>query len=246
LAESHQLYQCYDKLLKHKTALFDHLTERWKTLFNAKFEVLLYDLTSTYFESDSPFPESDKRKFGYSRDKRSDCVQVVIALIVTPEGFPIAYEVLAGNTADKTTLRDFLKKIETQHGKADRIWIMDRGLMPPPPGSCTLRAACGNLGFAYLVPGLLPADDPQGLSETPRQRPASTGRDRKICRRADARRAPSNNRRPRNRSHPPYPARKRPPASARTTQNDNTRAGTPENLLPPAYPKPRAAVVPNF
>jgi len=128
LAEIHRLYECHDKLLKHKTALFDHLTERWKTLFDAKFEVLLYDLTSTYFESDPPFPEGDKRKFGYSRDKRSDCVQVVIALIVTPEGFPIAYEVLAGNTADKTTLRDFLEKIQTQYGKADRIWIMDRGI----------------------------------------------------------------------------------------------------------------------
>ena len=77
---------------------------RWKDLFNAKFEVLLYDLTSTYFESDPPFPEGDKRQFGYSRDKRFDCVQVVIALIVTPEGFPLAYEVLSGNTADKTTL----------------------------------------------------------------------------------------------------------------------------------------------
>jgi transposase len=128
LAEIHRLYECHDKLLKHKTALFDHLTERWKTLFDAKFEVLLYDLTSTYFESDPPFPEGDKRKFGYSRDKRSDCVQVVIALIVTPEGFPLAYEVLAGNTADKTTLRDFLGKIQTQYGKADRIWIMDRGI----------------------------------------------------------------------------------------------------------------------
>ena len=70
-----------------------------------KFEVLLYDLTSTYFESDPPFPEGDKRQFGYSRDKRPDCVQVVIALIVTPEGFPLAYEVMAGNTSDKTTLR---------------------------------------------------------------------------------------------------------------------------------------------
>ena len=128
LAEIHRLYECHDRLLKHKTALFDHRTGRWKTLFDAKFEVLLYDLTSTYFESDPPFPEGDKRKFGYSRYKRSDCVQVVIALIVTPEGFPIACEVLAGNTADKTTLRDFLKKIQTQYGKADRIWIMDRGI----------------------------------------------------------------------------------------------------------------------
>lgn len=128
LAEIHKLYECLDLLLPHKTALFNHLTSRWKDLFNAKFEVLLYDLTSTYFESDPPFPEEDKRQYGYSRDKRFDCVQVVIALIVTPEGFPLAYEVLSGNTADKTTLREFLKKIETQYGKAERIWVMDRGI----------------------------------------------------------------------------------------------------------------------
>ena len=128
LAESHKLYECQDKLLEHKQALFDHLRQRWEDLFNAKFDVLLYDLTSTYFESDPPFPEDDKRKYGYSRDKRSDCVQVVIALIVTPEGFPLAYEVMAGNTADKTTLRGFLKKIEKQYGQAERIWVMDRGI----------------------------------------------------------------------------------------------------------------------
>jgi len=128
LAESHKLYACLDKLLEHKRALFDHLTQRWKDLFNTRFDVLLYDLTSTYFESDPPFAENDKRKYGYSRDKRSDCVQVVIALVVTPEGFPLAYEVMAGNTADKTTLRGFLKKIEKQYGKAERIWVMDRGI----------------------------------------------------------------------------------------------------------------------
>lgn len=128
LAEIHKLYDCHDFLLKHKSALFDHLTRRWKDLFNAKFEVLLYDLTSTYFESQPPFPEEDKRKFGYSRDKRPDCVQVVIALIVTPEGFPLAYEVMRGNTSDKTTLKDFLKKIEAQYGRAQRIWVMDRGI----------------------------------------------------------------------------------------------------------------------
>lgn len=128
LAESHKLYECHDLLLKHKEALFTHLTERWKDLFNAKFEILLYDLTSTYFECDPPIGEADKRKFGHSRDKRNDCVQVVIALIVTPEGFPLAYEVLAGNTSDKTTLRDFLEKIEAQYGKAQRTWILDRGI----------------------------------------------------------------------------------------------------------------------
>ena len=128
LAEAHKLYACHDRLLEHKQALFTHLTERWRDLFNASFEVLLYDLTSTYFESDAPLERQDKRRFGYSRDKRFDCVQVVIALIVTPQGFPLAYEVLAGNTADNTTLRDFLKKIETQYGKASRVWCMDRGI----------------------------------------------------------------------------------------------------------------------
>jgi transposase len=128
LAAKDTLYRCLDLLLEHKRALFEHLSQRWQDLFGVKFEVLLYDLTSTYFESDPPFGEEDKRQFGYSRDKRPDCVQVVIGLIITPEGFPLGYEVLAGNTADKTTLRDFLKKIETQYGKAERIWMMDRGI----------------------------------------------------------------------------------------------------------------------
>ncbi len=128
LAEIHHLYDCHDKILEHKSALFDHLTERWRTLFDAKFEILLYDLTSTYFESNPPEEPDDMRRFGYSRDKRGDCVQVVIALIVTPEGFPVAYEVLPGNTTDKSTLADFLRKIETQYGKADRVWVMDRGI----------------------------------------------------------------------------------------------------------------------
>ena len=88
--------------------------------------MLLYDLTSTYFECDPP--DEGKRKFGYSRDKRSDCVQVVIALIVTPDGFPLAYEVMGGNTSDKTTLKEFLAKIEKQYGKAKRTWVMDRGI----------------------------------------------------------------------------------------------------------------------
>jgi hypothetical protein len=124
LVEIHKLYACLDHLLEHKRALFDHLTKHWKDLFNVKFDVLLYDLTSTYFESNPPFPEGDKRKYGYSRDKRFDCVQVVIALIVTPEGFPLAYEVMA----DNTTLKRFLKNIEEQYGKAERTWVMDRGI----------------------------------------------------------------------------------------------------------------------
>jgi transposase len=123
-----RLYRCLDKILAHKEALFSHLRGRWQDLFAASFEVLLYDLTSTYFESPPPDDEADKRRHGYSRDKRGDCVQVVIALIVTPEGFPLAYEVLPGNTADCTSLRAFLHRIEAQYGKAERIWVMDRGI----------------------------------------------------------------------------------------------------------------------
>ena len=128
LAESHALYACHDRLLVHKEALFSHLVERWRDLFNVAFDVLLYDLTSTYFESDPPLDEDDKRRHGYSRDHRGDCVQVVIALVVTPEGLPLAYEVLAGNTIDSTTLRAFLAKIEHQYGRARRVWCMDRGV----------------------------------------------------------------------------------------------------------------------
>lgn len=129
LAESHKLYACHDKLLEHKDALFSHLAGRWRDLFNASFDVLLYDLTSTYFEVDaSSLPEGDKRRHGYSRDKRPDCPQLVIALVVTPEGLPLAYEVLPGNMADNRTLRAFLDKIERQYGRARRIWVMDRGV----------------------------------------------------------------------------------------------------------------------
>ena len=110
------------------------MRQRWQALFDARFDVLLYDLTSTYFECDPP-EEEGKRKFGYSRDKRFDCVQVVIALIVTLEGFPLAYEVMAGNTSEKTTLADFLKTIEARYGKANRTWVMDRGI----PTEETLR-----------------------------------------------------------------------------------------------------------
>jgi transposase len=128
LAAKDNLYRCLDRLLEHREELFKHLQGRWRDEFGAKFDVLLYDLTSTYFESDPPFPEGDKRRFGYSRDKRPDCVQVVIALVVTPEGYPLAYEVMAGNTSEKTTLKGFLEKIEKLYGKASRVWVMDRGI----------------------------------------------------------------------------------------------------------------------
>jgi transposase len=127
-AQDDTLYRGLDGLLAHKDALFGHLRRRWSDLFGAKFDVLLYDLTSTYFECDVPEDETDPRRFGYSRDKRSDCVQVIVALVVTPEGLPLAYEMFPGNTADKTTLRDMLALIQKRYGSAERIWVMDRGI----------------------------------------------------------------------------------------------------------------------
>ncbi len=138
LVQSNKLYRCLDKLLAHKKALFGYLQGRWKELFGARFDVLLYDLTSTYFESDCP--PSEIRKHGYSRDKRPDCVQVVIGLIVTPDGLPLAYEVFAGNTSDNTTLKGFLQRIEAQYGKANRVWVMDRGI-PTEATLATMRDA---------------------------------------------------------------------------------------------------------
>ncbi len=133
-----QLYAVLDRLLEHRPALFTHLQARWQDLFGAKYEVLLYDLTSTYVEGQAE--EIPKAQFGHSRDHRSDCRQVVIALVVTPEGFPLAYEVMPGNTSDKTTLPEFLAKIEKQYGKAQRIWIMDRGI-PTEEVLSQMRAA---------------------------------------------------------------------------------------------------------
>jgi transposase len=126
VAEKDRLYRCLDRVLKHKQDLFVWLKQKWADLFQADFEVLLYDLTSTYFEGE--MEQNPKAKRGYSRDKRPDCLQLVIALVVTPDGFPLAYEVMNGNTSDRTTLRDFLKKIEETYGKARRVWVMDRGI----------------------------------------------------------------------------------------------------------------------
>ena len=146
LAEKNTLYRCLDKLVAHKDELFKFLCRRWGELFGAKFDVLLYDLTSTYFETDTERGPEDLRQYGYSRDKRGDCRQVVIALIVTPEGFPLSYEVLAGNTADSTTLSDFLDRVEKRYGKANRIWVMDRGI-PTEESLAKMR----RIGASYLV-----------------------------------------------------------------------------------------------
>ena len=126
VAEKDRLYRCLDRVLKHKQDLFVWLKQKWADLFHADFEVLLYDLTSTYFEGE--MEQNPKAKRGYSRDKRPDCLQLVIALVVTPDGFPLGYEVMNGNTSDRTTLRGFLQKIEDTYGKAQRVWVMDRGI----------------------------------------------------------------------------------------------------------------------
>jgi hypothetical protein len=126
VAEKDRLYRCLDRLLEHKQELFLHLRQRWQDLFNTSFDILLYDLTSTYIEGEGE--QNSKAKRGYSRDKRPDCLQVMIALVITPDGFPLAYEVMDGNTSDKTTLRGFLDKIEGLYGKAERVWVMDRGI----------------------------------------------------------------------------------------------------------------------
>ena len=146
LAEKNTLYRCLDRLVEHKDDLFKFLVRRWGELFGAKFDVLLYDLTSTYFETDEDRGPEDLRQFGYSRDKRGDCRQVVIALIVTPEGFPLSYEVMGGGTADSSTLSGFLERIEHRYGRADRIWVMDRGI-PTEDSLAKMRS----VGASYLV-----------------------------------------------------------------------------------------------
>jgi len=144
IAAKDRLYRCLDRILRDKEDLCKHLKSRWEDMFGIEFDVLLYDLTSTYFEG--LCEQNPKARFGYSRDKRSDCRQVVIALIVTPEGFPLGYDVLPGNTLDKTTLRLFLDKIESMYGKARRVWVMDRGI----PTEETLSFMREN-GLHYLV-----------------------------------------------------------------------------------------------
>ena len=133
VAGKDRLYRCLDRLLAHKDELCQFLAQRWETLFDTEFDVLLYDLTSTYFEGQCE--RIPKAKHGYSRDGRGDCRQVLIALVVTTDGLPLAYEVLAGNVRDSSTLQAFLEKIHNLYGKARRIWVMDRGI----PTEATLQ-----------------------------------------------------------------------------------------------------------
>ena len=125
-----RLYVALDKLLPHKAALEKHLKDKLGTLFDLKYDLLLYDVTSTFIEGEGAGNEQMKR--GYSRDQRPDCKQVCIALVVSRDGMPLGYEVFDGNRADVTTVEDVVKFIEERHGKADRVWVMDRGMVSEP------------------------------------------------------------------------------------------------------------------
>lgn len=163
-ADKDRLYRCLDRILPHKDELFKFLKERWKTLFDAQFDVLLYDLTSTYFEG--LCQNIPKAKHGYSRDGRGDCRQVVIALVVTADGFPLAYEVLDGNTRDSTTLKAFLTKIESMYGKARRVWVMDRGI---PTKDQLDRMRREGIGYLVGTPKSMLDKMDQSLTDKPWQ-----------------------------------------------------------------------------
>ena len=122
-----RLYRCLDRILPHKTKLEQHLKQRYGELFGAEFDVLLYDLTSTYVEGAAG--KNPMMRRGYSRDHRPDCEQMVIALIVNSEGFPFSYETFDGNRADVSTMETILRMVERKYGKARRIWVFDRGIV---------------------------------------------------------------------------------------------------------------------
>ena len=149
VAKKDRLYRSLDRLLEHKQDLFVWLQKKWSNLFRADFEDLLYDLISTCIEGQ--MEHNPKAKRGYSRDGRPACLQVVIALVVTTDGFPLAYEVMNGNTIDSTTLSGFLDKIEKTYGKAKRMWVMDRGI-PTEAVLAEMRAPCREISYLVGTP----------------------------------------------------------------------------------------------
>jgi len=122
-----RLYAALDHLLPHKDALEQHLRQRLGDLFDLKYELLLYDITSTYFEGQCAANPLARR--GYSRDSRPDCLQVLIGLVVTEDGFPLGYQVFAGNRNDATTVKEVVTAMEQKYGRANRVWVMDRGMV---------------------------------------------------------------------------------------------------------------------
>src|SRR3954454_15910994 len=139
-----RLYRCLDRILPHKTKLERHLKQRYGELFGAEFDVLLYDLTSTYVEGAAE--KNPMMRRGYSRDHRPDCEQMIIALIVNSEGFPFSYETFNGNRADVSPMETILRMVERKYGKARRIWVFDRGIV-----SEENLQAIRNRGGEYLV-----------------------------------------------------------------------------------------------
>ncbi|MCH5376704.1 MAG: IS1634 family transposase, partial [Planctomycetes bacterium] len=125
--DDNRLYRALDKLLPHKAALETHLKNRLGELFGLEYDLLLYDVTSTYFEGEAKSNPLAQR--GYSRDQRSDCKQVCIGLVVSRCGMPLGYEVFAGNTADVTTVEHVVETMEARYGTSDRVWVMDRGMV---------------------------------------------------------------------------------------------------------------------
>src|SRR6266704_3164102 len=121
-----RLYRALDRMLPHKEAVESHLRARLGELFQVAYDLLLYDVTSTYFEGLAEGNVLAQR--GYSRDHRPDCKQVCIALVVTRDGLPLGYEVFAGNRTDVTTVEEIVTAMERRHGRADRVWVMDRGM----------------------------------------------------------------------------------------------------------------------
>ena len=156
------LYSCLDRVIwpsdewrkpraerrnSFKDELFHYLRDRWAGLFGSTCDVVLFDLASTYFEVDGTKAlESELQRYGYSRDKRGDCLQVVVALVLTPDGFPLAYEVMPGNTNDRETQMPFIKRLEAKYGRIGSLWLMDRGV----PTEKTLKAMREG-GYKYLV-----------------------------------------------------------------------------------------------
>ena len=156
------LYSCLDRMIwpsdewrkpraerrnSFKDELFHYLRDRWAGLFGSTCDVVLFDLASTYFEVDGTKAlESELQRYGYSRDKRGDCLQVVVALVLTPDGFPLAYEVMPGNTNDRETQMPFIKRLEAKYGRIGSLWLMDRGV----PTEKTLKAMREG-GYKYLV-----------------------------------------------------------------------------------------------
>lgn len=126
-ANDDRLYRTLDRIVSHKVALEKYLKERLGRMFALEYDLLLYDVTSTYFEGECE--GNGQARYGYSRDRRSDCKQVCIALVVSREGMPLGYELFAGNRGDVTTVKEIVEKIEAQYGQADRIWVMDRGMV---------------------------------------------------------------------------------------------------------------------